>query len=232
MRQMVMAAAAALVFAATPAMAADTNAVTYDPTISPSDWTGFYAGAWIGGRAGTVTATSCAGGPIGVNCASNFGLNGLVGGLTAGYDYQLENDVVVGTFLTLPLVRPTANVTTPLFAPFGMSWDVTPQFALVAGGRLGMAHDRFLPYVLGGLGLATVSVSSNPPPSTTSTATHIGVVLGGGLETKLTDNISVDARYMLGFLGSAQYAFCAFPGCESSYSEVSHNVTVGVNYRF
>ena len=55
MRQMVWAAIAAVFLAASPVVAADMNSVSYDPTLEPSDWTGFYAGAWVGGRVGTVT---------------------------------------------------------------------------------------------------------------------------------------------------------------------------------
>lgn len=136
--------------------------------------------------------------------------------------------MVLGGFVTVPLVRPTTFATTPLFAPFG--WTVEPQFALVAGGRVGVVRGTILPYALAGFGLANVKVS--PTAGASSTATHVGGVLGGGVEVKLTDNISVDSRYMLGILGSAQYDFCGLPGCQSSYSELSHNFSVGVNYRF
>ena len=231
MRQTLLAAAAAVMLATAPAAAGDL-AVTYDPSIEPSDWTGFYAGAWLGGRLSTITATACGGGGvIGVNCATGFGLNGVTGGFTAGYDYQLDTDVVLGGFVTIPVIRPTTTATTPMFAAFGMEWAVEPQFALAAGGRIGLAQDRFMPYALAGLGMATVTVRPNfPVPA--STATHFGAVLGGGVEAMVTDKISVDARYMLGLMGAAQYDFGCGVACQSSYTEVSHNFSIGLNYRF
>jgi outer membrane immunogenic protein len=197
------------------------------PVAAPvvSDWTGFYAGAWIGGRAGTINNTSCTG-----TCADDFPLNGFTGGLTAGYDYQLNSDVVIGGFVTLPLVRPTTTATIVAFP--GSTWTVEPQFALAAGGRVGLVRGNLMPYALLGLGLANVQVTPNGPGQNASTATHVGIVAGVGAEYRLNDNWSIDGRYMLGYAGNASYQFCPQAACISGYDEVSHNFSIGINYRF
>jgi outer membrane immunogenic protein len=199
--------------------------VTYDPSLQPSDWTGFYAGVWAGGRVSNVNNTAC----IGV-CADDFGINGFTGGVTAGYDHQVSDNIVLGGFVTIPVVRPTTVATIAAFP--GPTWTVEPQFALVAGARVGFVHGNMMPYALAGLGLASVTVTPSFPGTTASTATHVGGVFGGGAEFKLNDSWSIDTRYMLGVLGDATYSFCPAPGCSSSYNEVSHNFSVGVNYRF
>jgi len=185
-----------------------------------SDWTGFYAGAWIGGRAGTIDNTACTG-----SCADDIPLNGLIGGLTAGYDRQLNSDIVVGGFVTVPLIRPTTSAVNQ-----GITFDVAPQFALIAGGRVGLVRGNIMPYALAGLGIANVRVTPVGVLAASS-ATHVGFVVGVGAEYKLNDNWSIDGRYMLGYAGNGTYQFCAV-GCTSSYSEVSHNFSVGINYRF
>ncbi len=210
-------------------------AIAADPAVSSpktKSWTGFYAGAFVGGRASNVKSTACGGGPIGQNCPTNFSLDGLIAGFTGGFDYQFSNNFVLGAFVSLPVARPTTTTTTPLFAPFGLSWKVAPQHAVYAGARLGYAMGDFMPYVLAGASLARVKVTPLPQPAQTSTATHIGAFLGAGLEMRLTPNVSIDGRYVLGLLGDAQYEFCGLPGCRSSYDEVSHNFTLGLNYRF
>lgn len=218
-------AATVVLGASGAAVAADpVMIVTYDPEIMASDWTGFYAGAWLGGRISTIDNTAC----VGI-CADDFGLNGVTGGVTAGYDYQVNDTLVVGAFATLPLIRPT---TTAEIVAFNATFDVVPQFALIAGGRVGLAQGNFMPYALAGFGIANVEVTPSFPGTSASSATHIGGVVGAGVEYKVNDSWSIDARYMFGALGEAEYDFCGSAGCRSSYTEVSHNFSIGLNYRF
>lgn len=220
---------------ASAAHAADvsTPAPAPAPALEAPSWTGFYVGAFVGYRSGEIDATECGGGGvIGQNCATNITLDGVSVGFTAGYDYEFANGLVLGAFAAVPVVPPTATATTPLFAPFGISWDVEPQYALYVGGRLGYAMGDVMPYVVAGASWARVTVTPQPPPAQKSSATHVGAILGGGVEVRLTENISLDGRYLLGLMGEADYEFCGLPGCRSSYDEVSHNVALGVNYRF
>lgn len=230
----VLLATTALLLTLAPAVhAADLTAPTAPISPALPTWTGFYVGAFAGGRVGDVDATACGGGGIiGQNCATDISLSGPAGGVTAGYDHQFANGIVLGAFVSVPVVRPTATATTPLFEPFGISWKIEPQYALFVGARLGYAMGDVMPYVLAGASWARVKVTLQPAPGPSSTADHAGVILGGGAEIRLSPNFSLDGRYVLGLMGDAEYSFCDLPDCRSSYDEVSHNLTLGLNYRF
>lgn len=213
--------------AAAPVSAADliidAPAQMYDPAPA-SGWEGFYIGAFAGGRAGTIVNVpgACTG-----TCVTNIALNGLYAGLTAGYDFQFDQNWVIGTFVTVPLVRPTTTAAPTTGVLAGFTWQVSPNWAVAAGARVGYDMGNWMPYALAGIGAANVTVT--PSFGTASSATHVGAVLGGGVEYKITDNVSLDGRYMLGLLGSGTYNF---GGGASSYTETSHNLSIGVNYRF
>jgi outer membrane immunogenic protein len=216
------------------ALAADSATDGRSPVTGPS-WTGAYVGAWIGGRTSRVGVADCGGGVVGLNCPEDFGLDGFVAGLNAGFDYQLDNGLVLGAFLMLPLTRNDETVTTPLFEPFGLSWRVTPKFVGVAAARVGYAYGDLMPYAVAGLSHARVesqTLSFGAPLNRPIEVSHTGLVLGAGLEARLTPNVSLDGRYLLGLMGSAEYDFCGNPPCGSSYDSVSHNFLAGVNYRF
>lgn len=223
-KKVFVAVAAAAAIAGTPVVAADliVDDAVYDPAPIATNWTGFYFGGWIGARSGNINNTECDG-----TCLDDIDLSGLTGGVTAGYDVQFDDNWVVGAFVTLPLLKPTA---TAEWAGGDPTWDIDPQWAIAAGVRAGYDMGAFLPYGLVGIAAASVEVTPSMIGFDPDTNTHVGVVLGGGVEYKLDDHLSIDARYMLGLLNSQEYNFG--PGSVSSYSEISHNLSIGLNYRF
>lgn len=231
MRNALLIAAASSLALTTAAFAADPQASSGQPSAKPS-WTGFYFGGFIGGRSANIDATACGGGPIGQNCPTGIALDGLIGGVTGGYDYQFSNGIVVGAFASAPLIPPSATTTTPLFAPFGQTWRIDPDYAVYVGGRVGFSFGDVMPYVLGGVSWARITVTPLPQPTQLAQATHTGSFFGGGAEYRLTENLSLDGRYVFGLMNAAEYDFCGTPGCRSSYKETSHNFTMGVNFRF
>ncbi len=211
-----------MALAAAPASAADLIVVDdtmYDPAPVAS-WTGFYAGAVLGGHLGTVVQYSCTG-----LCSGNFPLNGGIGGLEAGYDHQLDANWVLGGFLQLPLLRPTGSAT---IGGGIATFTVTPQWAVNGGVRLGYAFDALLPYAHAGVAVVNTSVS-NSATGTSSSATHLGLSVGVGLEAMVTDHIALDGRYTYTTLGAQTYNW---GGGASQYGENAHNFTLGVKYRF
>ena len=206
--------------AAAPVAAADliiADSAMYDPAPA-ANWTGFYAGAFVGGHAGTVIQYSCSG-----TCSGNFPLNGLIGGLEAGYDYQFDPNWVIGGFVQLPLLKPTGSVTIG-----GGVFTVEPQWAINGGVRVGYAYENFLPYAFVGVAVVNTKVTSSFNGSA-PTATHVGLSAGVGLEAVLADNITIDGRYTYTTLGAQTYNW---GGGASQYGENAHNFTVGLKYRF
>lgn len=231
MRNHLLIGAASFFALASAAFAADPQAAAPQPVATPS-WTGFYFGGFVGGRNGDIDATACGGGPIGQNCPTNIALDGFIGGVTGGYDYEFSNGIVVGAFVSVPLIPPTATTTTPLFAPGGSRWKVDPDYALYVGGRVGYAFGDVMPYVLAGASWTRVTVTPLPQPTQEAQATHTGSFIGGGMEYRVTEGLSIDGRYVFGMTNSAEYDLCGAAGCRSSYKEAAHNLTLGVNFRF
>jgi outer membrane immunogenic protein len=124
----------------------------------------------------------------------------------------------------VPITRPTTTIN--IGGP-GLDFHVKPRFAAVLAGRLGMAYDRWLPYVLAGVGIADVEVHSDPT-GLTPRNTHVGPVVGLGLEYAATQNISIDLRYVYQSLPLKTYEFGGGP---EQFGERSSNFLVSLNYR-
>jgi outer membrane immunogenic protein len=223
-----------------PALAADLP-VKAPPMVVPVaySWTGFYVGGNGGyswGRAGTdltetsVTTTTATistlggtpiasatvvGAPV-VNAASDRArVDGWLGGLQAGYNYQvdrwvwgIEGDLQItsergGTTLCFPLtVACGAAGTTALgIANYSLPWFGTLR------GRVGMAWDRVLFYATGGLAYGRVRADYTDaiaagvitPASFATTSAGVnraGWVVGAGIEGAVAANWTVKLEYL------------------------------------
>lgn len=183
------------------------------------NWTGFYVGVFGGYHDGNISQSGCVG-----LCPVDPTLKGGLFGFQAGYDYQFNNNLVLGVFGLLPVTRPK-GVTS--LGP-GLDFHVNPTAAWVAAGRVGYAFDRWLPYVFGGVGYTNVDVHSDVT-NITSSNKYYGPVVGLGIEYAVTKNISVDLRYMFMTLKNKTYDFGGGP---EDYGERSSNYLASINYRF
>jgi len=185
---------------------------------SQKNWTGFYVGAFGGYHDGKITQSGCVG-----LCPVDPTMKGGLFGVQVGYDYQLSNNIVVGAFGWLPLSRPKSTTDIGL----GITFRADPTVAWAAAARVGYAYDRWLPYVFGGVAYTHVKVTSSF--NVTDSNSYVGPVLGLGLEYAITQNISIDFRYMYSSFPKKEYNFGGGP---SSYGESSSNYLFAVNYRF
>ncbi|WGM30333.1 outer membrane beta-barrel protein [Brevundimonas sp. NIBR11] len=122
-------------------------------------------------------------------------------GLRFGYDWQAGPIVfgVVGDAGTSSLEdRVTAFSTTPANYVF----ERETQYLLAARVRLGYAMGRYLPYVTGGYATARLennfsssNVANSFAPRTDETDAT-GYQIGGGIETKVSDRISLGVEYL------------------------------------
>jgi len=194
------------------------------------DWSGAFAGleggylAASASAAGDFTGTLRTGSnqanyvwnPYRSSLQTAHEAGNLSGGLFAGYNFQLNSpmmigvdanfgyggatDVSVGRF-TAPAATPPITRTLTTTVTSGVDWQAGVR------GRVGVAFDRMLPYIAGGLAVAQfnynyTSFSLNQTASTTTLPdptsfkdTYFGWTLGAGIEHALTDNLLFRADY-------------------------------------
>jgi outer membrane immunogenic protein len=207
-----------------PALAADLPArmVTKAPAyVQVYNWTGFY----IGAHAGYGWADS--------DLFASGNQDGFLVGAQIGYNWQAPGSNWV---FGLELDSAWANIDTDgTFTGGGVTGAVSSEIDYIGSfrGRVGYAWDRTLLYVTGGLGWAHNDVTSTVifPGITTSTSTdntHIGYVLGAGVEYAFAGPWSVKGEYLYYGLGSERYL-----GTTTGDQDLNiQTVKIGLNYRF
>jgi outer membrane immunogenic protein len=113
--------------------------------------------------------------------------------------------------------------------------------------RLGLAHDRVMPYITGGFAWANVDVDANLTIdgqiddiiiAKSKSNTHTGWVVGGGIEVALDQNWSLKGEYLYWDFGKETYSFSTVSSLNnihtiSGEADLSfHTFRVGVNYKF
>ncbi|TDR34846.1 outer membrane protein [Aquamicrobium defluvii] len=217
----------ALTFSA--AQAAD--AVIYEPAPVAStsyDWSGFYLGAHAGYGWGDYTPFSPADGETG----PNIDIDGFLGGLTAGYNWQLDSIVLgIEADISNGPEGKTAQGT------FGPSWSCISgdcnadiEWFGTVRGRLGYAVDRFLVYGTGGFAFGHVEGGiHNSEQQGSGSAT--GWAAGAGVEFAWNQHWTTKAEYLHVDLGDIPFGTDSSGG--SFKGDGSFDVfRLGINYKF
>ena len=263
----------AVAISAAGALAADLPARTYSKApvmMAPVyNWTGFYVGlnaggAWNESNATTTTVYSPA--PTGYFAPSNPAAIGLVGnqnisrsgftgGVTGGYNWQVNN-VVLGIEADFNYfgLRGSATGTAfyPNFAPFAFTVNssVSSDWLATARGRVGfLATPALLLYGTGGLAVANVKAAylftdnfTAANESAAISTTRYGWTAGAGGEYALMNGWSIKAEYLYADLGRASTTstnLIASGGVAFPTNVFTHTVNlrsnigrVGINYKF
>jgi outer membrane immunogenic protein len=208
--------------AASGAVAADLPnryaAPAYAPPPPPPvfTWTGFYAGVQGGyGFSTFVNGGSPAGNPSG----------GLIG-LTAGYNYQVAPQFVLGGEVDFAFagISGTRNY-------WGLSAYGGVNNLMTARVRGGYAWERALFYVTAGFAGSTNALGINTWTFNGYQSTfQAGWAVGGGVEYAITPNISAKGEYLYTSTGSSPY-FDYSPWSTESGVNMS-TIRGGVNYHF
>lgn len=220
MKTILLAATAALL--TSTAFAAD--AVLIEPApiaeVAPvGDWTGFYAGVQLGGAFGSddgfFALDSNLDGSFGddipafTNETGEFD-NGFIGGVHAGYDWQFGN-MVAGGLVDISAADIGDSQTGRSGTPADYTIVRELDYLATVRGRLGYAFsDRFLGYVTGGVAFGDVEESfvSNTAAIVSTRGgdgTDLGYAVGGGVEAKVTERVSLGFEYLYTNLGSSDY---------------------------
>lgn len=180
-------------------------------------WTGFYLGINGGGGFGSVTNADAVRG-----IATTFPNSGGLFGGTLGYNFQTGS-----TVLGLEGDVDWAGIRGSSGAINGVNYQNYLQWIGTVRGRVGIAFDRFLPYVTGGLAVGNSrDTITAPPASLNGSTTAAGWTIGAGLEYGITPNVSLKAEYLFVDLGSTT------PIAGDRADVKSNVVRGGVNWRF
>lgn len=198
--------------AANPSYAAD-----FEERVA--DWTGYYVGLGGSYLAGTINFANCVG-----LCPANPRIDGFALAVHGGYDHQFANNVVLGGFLSVPVVGPSGQFT---LGGGVATFTYRPRFAVVGGARLGYSMGRWMPYAHAGFHVIRMTADASFGISRSNT--HTGVQLAVGAEFKMTEHVSTDLRYSFSHTGMQPYNF---GGGISNWGNNGHVVTASINYRF
>jgi outer membrane immunogenic protein len=224
-------AGAALAALATGAQAADLGVRRVEvpsAVIAPVfNWTGFYLGGQVGYGWLNGSSTFSQGAPtLGVRSS------GVFGGVHIGYNYQINN-FVLGLEADAELSGIRGNVGNAVGITSQGIFDVRWQGSLRA--RAGVAVDRALLYVTGGLALADFRMAGGPlgGPLQGYSSTRAGWTVGAGVEYALAPNWTARLEYRYANYGSVSADLGPlYAGVTQRTSLQSHSVRVGVSYLF
>jgi outer membrane immunogenic protein len=219
-----------------PVIAADlTGADAQRPSSSQTavadiihDWSGGYVGVVSGGAVGEVKTETGSG-----TNASETSLRGGAVGVAAGYNIQNGN-MVYGVEGDVSWAKIKGDKTCQGFPSqncyFELGWQGT------ARTRIGVAVDRALLYVTGGLAVAQGGGGVNPVIGAAvgeDKQTYLGFATGVGAEYAMTDALSFKAEYLYTDYVSRTSPLGTVSPLDSYRSEPSsHMIRVGLNYRF
>jgi outer membrane immunogenic protein len=205
----------------------------------PFSWTGFYVGGHLGGGWGTKEWSNEVD-PAGSSPGFLGGatVNGALGGLQAGYNYQINSVVVLGIEGDFSW----ADVHNT-FDCFGGSETCSSRAAWFASltGRIGGTVDTTLFYLKGGVAWVHDKHSDSCPDCSATgdlnvwdaSETRTGWTLGAGVEYAFTRNWSAKAEYDYMDFGTKTVGFTSPSGPENvDIQQRVHALKMGVNYKF
>jgi outer membrane immunogenic protein len=175
------------------------------------NWTGPYIGIQAGGGWGHSDFSGTFPGSANTS-------GGLVGG-TLGYNWQI-NQMVVGLETDIAW----SNIRGSSACGVGFSCETKNNWLGTTRARLGLAYDRFMPYVTGGFAYGGLRGSVNGVGS--SSGTKGGWTVGGGLEAAISGPWTAKIEYLYVDLGNVDTTL----GGQANFK--TNIVRAGLNYRF
>lgn len=242
---------------AAPAMAADlpVRGPQPIPTLTFS-WTGWYVGGFVGGAWGAKAHTSdpchaifgCWLTTFGGEVVSYSMSPSFIGGVSAGYNYQIPGSAIVFGletefgYINLDGSSSFAGVSGSILAPNLVASATIGKWYNATTVRVGWTWDRLLFYGKGGFAVSTIEskISENAGLLGEGSGRQdiLGWAWGAGLEYALSDRWSVKAEYLwLGLNQSVSVCPAVAAGpltgltlCGNTSTSSVQTAKVGVNY--
>jgi high affinity Mn2+ porin len=192
------------------------------------DWTGFYIGAHTGYSRGSSSAVLID--PLLATTATSNSFSGVIGGVQAGYNFQMPSGLLLGVEadLTFPNYFTSNSIVgllaTPRSAVFEQ-WD----YVGTVRGRVGYAANHWLLYATGGLAYTGERFVNSPPIG--DEEKHINVRLGwaagAGVEYAFAPNWSLRLEYLYNRFEKADLRLAS--GTQYSSTMDFQSLRVGLN---
>jgi outer membrane immunogenic protein len=250
-----LAAVIVLIAGASVATAADIGRSATPSLTYPINWSGAYAGADIGGGWSSDNVNYYTGDgfpPYARIDTAKVDGSGLLGGVFAGYNYQLNNAIVAGVEGDFEgtsiggknhcmIVTTSGTPYCPPSSGAQSTSDALPWQGSLRG-RLGYAAGNALIYATGGLAFAQINTgyAGEVAPGTGSDSfsrTRAGWTLGTGVDYALNSNWVVRAEYRYSSFGSIKDTMINAPlgavSATAGHAGVDENaVRIGIAYKF
>lgn len=214
--------------AASPASAADVE------TSPGYDWTGPYLGIHGGYAWGSSKSDDI--------FAYDLEPESWFGGIQAGYNQQLSNNLVLGIEADVSFgdLKDDSLVLTDVGFDIPTEASTKIETFGTVRARAGYAFDRILPYVTAGLGWARQEVDYFQDynfgliNNLNDTKTYFGWTVGAGIEAALADNWTARIEYLYTDLGSEKYdgVISVFGPYTAEIDLHIQTVRLGLNYKF
>jgi len=184
-------------------------------------WNGPYAGlgggyGWTGGR-GTISGA----GSRGLN------YNGAIANLFAGYNKQLDNNIVVGIEGDAEYSWGKREVPTGL----GFNGEIGSDWSGTLRGRLGYSFGNALVYVTGGAAVANAYIRAL---NVSLSDTIYGYTVGAGLDYAVTDSIFTRLEYRYTGYPDQKVVddLASAAGATAKFKMHTHAVMAGLGVKF
>lgn len=214
--------------AADAIVSVDPNPIVAAPSFS-------WSGAYVGGQVGYGWAKS----------TLNSGYeplqlkpDGFLGGIYAGYNFDIGNNIILGVEgdATYNNLKDSRTQTDEMFGTSILENKL--QWSGAVRARAGVAVDRFLPYIAGGVAFGNVknSLSSSGgffDGAASQSKTLTGWTLGAGVDYAVTNNLILRFEYRYTDFGSKDF-YPSHDGFEYFLPTKikASDIRLGVAYKF
>ncbi|MFK4825643.1 outer membrane protein [Paenochrobactrum sp. BZR 588] len=190
-----------------------------------------WAGGYVGGQIGYGWASSKFSGEDG---SEKVKPDGFLGGLYAGYNFDTGSNFIFGIDgdVTFNGLKKTVHDTDEFLGDDSLESKLRTSGAVRA--RVGIAYDRFLPYLAGGVAFGEVKNRLTIDGETYShSKTRTGWTVGGGFDYAATDNVIMRLEYRYTDYGRKDFAGTVDGLDFNSRNKFTVNeVRLGVAYKF
>lgn len=207
-------------------------------------WTGGYLGVFGGITAGDRDYTAEFGGRLlgdAPDIDASITNSGGLAGIVAGYDYQLNNNFVIGAYADIAYSSDEAKITLGADGLGDAELSSQLKYLGTVQARVGYAMDRALFYAHGGFAYGKMEYDASIDvdglgdfSADIDDQSKTGYTVGAGIEYALTDHVSLQTEYSFVDLGEDEVVSGGDAVANFSVDEdvQIHSIKAGINFRF